>query len=101
MGYCTAGDTIIDNDTVTGITDNTLKVNSWGKHLPIGGYVGLVGGFVGNTGGGVVLKNISQTQPLTSVSFNEGNIDQNNYTKISATSNDSGYYYCNPLWAEF
>lgn len=96
VGYCTAGDTIIDNVTVTGITDNTLKVNSWGKHLPIGGYVGLVGGFVGNTGGGVVLKNISQTQPLTSVSFNEGNIDQNNYTKISATSNDSGYYYCNP-----
>ena len=96
VGYCTAGDTIIDNVTVTGITDNTLKVNSWGKHLPIGGYVGLVGGFVGNTGGGVVLKNISQTQSLTSVSFNEGNIDQNNYTKISATSNDSGYYYCNP-----
>ena len=96
VGYCTAGDTIIDNVTVTGITDNTLKVNSWGKHLPIGGCVGLVGGTVGNTGGGVVLKNISQTQPLTSVSFNEGNIDQNNYTKISATSNDSGYYYCNP-----
>ena len=96
VGYCTAGDTIIDNVTVTGITDNTLKVNGWGKHLPIGGYVGLVGGTVGNTGGGVVLKNISQTQLLTSVSFNEGNIDQNNYTKISATSNDSGYYYCNP-----
>ena len=96
VGYCTAGDTIIDNVTVTGITDNTLKVNSWGKHLPIGGYVGLVGGSVGNTGGGVVLKNISQTQPLTSVLFNEGNVDQNNYTKISATSDKSGYYYCNP-----
>lgn len=96
VGYCTAGDTIIDNVTVTGITDNTLKVNSWGKHLPIGGYVGLVGGTVGNTGGGVVLKNISQTQPLTSVSFNEGTIDQNNYKEISATSDDSGYYYCNP-----
>ena len=96
VGYCTAGDTIIDNVTVTGITDNTLKVNSWGKHLPIGGYVGLVGGSVGNTGGGVILKNISQTQPLTSVSFNEGNIDQNNYKKISAISDDSGYYYCNP-----
>lgn len=96
VGYCTAGDTIIDNVMVTGITDNTLKVNSWGKHLPIGGYVGLVGGTVGNTGGGVVLKNISQTQPLTSVLFNEGNIDQNNYTKISATSDKSGYYYCNP-----
>ena len=88
VGYCTAGDTIIDNVTVTGITDNTLKVNSWGKHLPIGGYVGLVGGTVGNTGGGVVLKNISQTPPLTSVSFNEGN--------ILATSDDSRYYYCNP-----
>ena len=96
VGYCTAGDTIIDNVTVTGITDNTLKVNSWGKHLPIGGYVGLVGGTVGNTGGGVVLKNISQTQPLTSVSFNEGTIDQNNYKEIFATSDDSGYYYCNP-----
>ena len=96
VGYCTAGDTIIDNVTVTGITDNTLKVNSWGKHLPIGGYVGLVGGFVGNTGGGVVLKNISQTQPLTSVSFNEGTINENKYKNIPATSNDSGYYYCNP-----
>lgn len=96
VGYCTAGDTIIDNVTVTGITDNTLKVNSWGKHLPIGGYVGLVGGFVGNTGGGVVLKNISQTQPLTSVSFNEGTINENKYKNMPATSNDSGYYYCNP-----
>lgn len=96
VGYCTAGDTIIDNVTVTGITDNTLKVNSWGKHLPIGGYVGLVGGTVGNTGGGVVLKNISQTQPLTSVSFNEGTINENKYKNILATSNDSGYYYCNP-----
>ena len=96
VGYCTAGDTIIDNVTVTGITDNTLKVNSWGKHLPIGGYVGLVGGTVGNTGGGVVLKNISQTQPLTSVSFNEGTINENKYRDILATSNDSGYYYCNP-----
>ena len=96
VGYCTAGDTIIDNVTVTGITDNTLKVNSWGKHLPIGGYVGLVGGTVGNTGGGVVLKNISQTQPLTSVSFNEGTINENKYKNISAVSNDSGYYYCNP-----
>lgn len=96
VGYCTAGDTIIDNVTITGITDNTLKVNSWGKHLPIGGYVGLVGGFVGNTGGGVVLKNISQTQPLTSVSFNEGTINENKYKNILATSNDSGYYYCNP-----
>ena len=96
VGYCTAGDTIIDNVTVTGITDNTLKVNSWGKHLPIGGYVGLVGGFVGNTGGGVVLKNISQTQPLTSVSFNEGTINENKYRDILATSNDSGYNYCNP-----
>lgn len=89
VGYCTAGDTIIDNVTVTGITDNTLKVNSWGKHLPIGG-------FVGNTGGGVVLKNISQTQPLTSVSFNEGTINENKYKNMPATSNDSGYYYCNP-----
>lgn len=96
VGYCTAGDTIIDNVTVTGITDNTLKVNSWGKHLPIGGYVGLVGGTVGNTGGGVVLKNISQTQPLTSVSFNEGTINENKYKNILATSDDSGYYYCNP-----
>ena len=96
VGYCTAGDTIIDNVTVTGITDNTLKVNSWGKHLPIGGYVGLVGGTVGNTGGGVVLKNISQIQPLTSVSFNEGTINENKYKNISAVSNDSGYYYCNP-----
>lgn len=96
VGYCTAGDTIIDNVTVTGITDNTLKVNSWGKHLPIGGYVGLVGGTVGNTGGGVVLKNISQTPPLTSVSFNEGTIAQNNYKDVSATSSNSGYYYCNP-----
>ena len=96
VGYCTAGDTIIDNVTVTGITDNTLKVNSWGKHLPIGGYVGLVGGSVGNTGGGVVLKNISQTQPLTSVSFNDGTINENKYKNISAVSNDSGYYYCNP-----
>ena len=96
VGYCTAGDTIIDNVTVTGITDNTLKVNSWGKHLPIGGYVGLVGGSVGNTGGGVVLKNISQTQPLTSVSFNEGTINENKYKNISAVSNDSRYYYCNP-----
>lgn len=96
VGYCTAGDTIIDNVTVTGITDNTLKVNSWGKHLPIGRYVGLVGGTVGNTGGGVVLKNISQTQPLTSVSFNEGTINENKYKNISAVSNDSGYYYYNP-----
>lgn len=96
VGYCTAGDTIIDNVTVTGITDNTLKVNSWGKHLPIGGYVGLVGGSVGNTGGGVILKNISQTQPLTSVSFNEGTINENKYKNILATSDDSGYYYCNP-----
>ncbi len=96
VGYCTAGDTIIDNVTVTGITDNTLKVNSWGKHLPIGGYVGLVGGTVGNTGGGVVLKNISQTQPLTSVSFNEGTINETKYRDILATSDDSGYYYCNP-----
>lgn len=96
VGYCTAGDTIIDNVTVTGITDNTLKVNSWGKHLPIGGYTGLVGGTVGNTGGGVVLKNISQTQPLTSVSFNEGTINENKYKNISAVSNDSRYYYCNP-----
>ena len=96
VGYCTAGDTIIDNVTVTGIIDNTLKVNSWGKHLPIGGYVGLVGGTVGNTGGGVVLKNISQTQPLTSVSFNEGTINENKYKNILATSDDSGYYYCNP-----
>ena len=96
VGYCTAGDTIIDNVTVTGITDNTLKVNSWGKHLPIGGYVGLVGGTVGNTGGGVVLKNISQIQPLTSVSFNEGTINETKYRDILATSDDSGYYYCNP-----
>ena len=96
VGYCTAGDTIIDNVTVTGITDNTLKVNSWGKHLPIGGYVGLVGGSVGNTGGGVILKNISQTQPLTSVSFNEGTINETKYRNILATSDDSGYYYCNP-----
>lgn len=97
VGYCTAGDTIIDNVTVTGITDNTLKVNSWGKHLPIGGYVGLVGGFVGNTGGGVVLKNISQTQPLTSVSFNEGTINENKYKNMPATSNDSRILLLQPL----
>ena len=55
VGCCTAGDTVIDNVTVTPPT--TLKIS--GSNAPvaaIGSYVGLVGGANSQGGGGVVFR---------------------------------------------
>ena len=102
MGYCTAGDTIIDNVTVTGFknsnnaTGGTISVSSRNKWLPIGGYVGLVGGSAQYTGGGVIFKNIKTDgiQLFDSVKYGNDNVSVISGLKNN-TDNDK-FYYINP-----
>ena len=103
VGYCTAGDTIIDNVTVTGFknsnnaTGGTVSVSNSHKHLPIGGYVGLVGGSAQYTGGGVIFKNIKTDgiQLFDSVNF-VGKGTVNTTTGQTANSADGIFHYVNP-----
>lgn len=103
VGYCTAGDTIIDNVTVTGFknsnnaTGGTVSVSNSHKHLPIGGYVGLVGGSAQYTGGGVIFKNIKTDgiQLFDSVNF-VGKGTVNTKTGRTANSADGIFHYVNP-----
>lgn len=103
VGYCTAGDTIIDNVTVTGFknsnnaTGGTVSVSNSHKHLPIGGYVGLVGGSAQYTGGGVIFKNIKTDgiQLFDSVNF-VGKGTVNTKTGRTANSADGIFHYANP-----
>ncbi len=103
VGYCTAGDTIIDNVTVTGFknsnnaTGGTVSISNSHKHLPIGGYVGLVGGSAQYTGGGVIFKNIKTDgiQLFDSVNF-VGKGTVNTKTGRTANSADGIFHYVNP-----
>lgn len=103
VGYCTAGDTIIDNVTVTGFknsnnaTGGIVSVSNSHKHLPIGGYVGLVGGSAQYTGGGVIFKNIKTDgiQLFDSVNF-VGKGTVNTKTGQTANSADGIFHYVNP-----
>ena len=103
VGYCTAGDTIIDNVTVTGFknsnnaTGGTVSVSNSHKHLPIGGYVGLVGGSAQYTGGSVIFKNIKTDgiQLFDSVNF-VGKGTVNTKTGRTANSADGIFHYVNP-----
>lgn len=103
VGYCTAGDTIIDNVTVTGFknsnnaTGGTVSISNSNKHLPIGGYVGLVGGSAQYTGGGVIFKNIKTDgiQLFDSVNF-VGKGTVNTKTGQTANSADGIFHYVNP-----
>ncbi len=103
VSYCTAGDTIIDNVTVTGFknsnnaTGGIVSVSNSHKHLPIGGYVGLVGGSAQYTGGGVIFKNIKTDgiQLFDSVNF-VGKGTVNTKTGQTANSADGIFHYVNP-----
>ncbi len=103
VGYCTAGDTIIDNVTVIGFknsnnaTGGMVSISNSHKHLPIGGYVGLVGGSAQYTGGGVIFKNIKTDgiQLFDSVNF-VGKGTVNTKTGRTANSADGIFHYVNP-----
>lgn len=86
VGWCHGGDTIIDNVSVTGLSDLTINGTN-GTLAAVGGYVGLVGGYDASTGGGVVFKGTIGSG-LSGVTVGK--------VPISATSSDGNYFYVNP-----
>lgn len=70
VGWCTGGDTVIDNVSVSYENGAVVAAGSMHYLAAMGGYVGLVGGANNLAGGGVVFRNI--TDSTTGFSANDG-----------------------------
>ena len=99
IGYVIGGDNIIDNVSVS-TGKNGLKVDG-GKLVSVGGCVGLVGGDDCLKGGGVIFRNMldSNGNPigkLTAISDDKTSVNITTEVKTQDTETENTHYYWNP-----